>query len=84
MRWLDGNINSTDMSLSKLRETVSESQGSLVCCSSWGRKQRDTTEQLNNNLLSQAESSVGPLWLPFPVSHSLHKVGQVPKETRRY
>ena len=27
----------------------SEGQGSLTCCSSWGRKESDTTEQLNNN-----------------------------------
>ena len=27
----------------------SEGQGSLVCCSSWGPKQLDTTYQLNNN-----------------------------------
>ena len=26
-----------------------EGQGSLVCCSSWGRKELDVTEQLNNN-----------------------------------
>ena len=25
-------------------------QGSLVCCSPWGRKESDTTEQLNNNI----------------------------------
>ena len=24
-------------------------QGSLACCSPWGRKELDTTEQLNNN-----------------------------------
>ena len=27
----------------------SEGQGSLVCCSPWGSKESDTTEQLNNN-----------------------------------
>ena len=27
-----------------------EGQGSLVCCSSWGFKESDTTEQLNNNI----------------------------------
>ena len=27
----------------------SEGQGSLACCSPWGRKVSDTTEQLNNN-----------------------------------
>ena len=26
-----------------------ERQGSLVCCSPWGRKESDTTERLNNN-----------------------------------
>ena len=27
----------------------SEGQGSLACCSSWGRKESDTTERVNNN-----------------------------------
>ena len=27
----------------------SEGQGSLACCSPWGRKKSDTAEQLNNN-----------------------------------
>ena len=27
---------------------VGDGQGSLVCCSPWGRKESDTTEQLNN------------------------------------
>ena len=27
----------------------SEGQGSLMCCSPWGHKELDTTEQLNNN-----------------------------------
>ena len=27
----------------------SKGQGSLVCCSLWGCRQLDTTEQLNNN-----------------------------------
>ena len=26
---------------------VGDGQGSLVCCSPWGRKESDTTEQLN-------------------------------------
>jgi len=37
---LDGDTNSVDMS---------EGQGSLECCSPWGRKELDTTKQLNNN-----------------------------------
>ena len=28
-----------------------EGQGSLVCCSPWGHKASDTTEQLNNKIL---------------------------------
>ena len=43
MRWLDGITDSKDMSLSRLRD----GQGSLVCCSPWGCKESDTTEQLN-------------------------------------
>ena len=45
MRWLDGIINSMDMSLSKLGD--SESQRNLACCSLWDCKVRYTlaTEQ---------------------------------------
>ena len=47
MNWLDGIIDSMD----EFEQTVgdSEIQGSLVCCSPWGRKEWDMTEQLNNN-----------------------------------
>ena len=30
-----------------------EGQGSLLCCSPWGCKESDTTEQLNNNKVIQ-------------------------------
>jgi len=45
MRWLDGITNSMDMNLSKL----GEGQGSLACCSPWGRKELDMAEQLKSN-----------------------------------
>ena len=40
MRWLDGVTDSMDVSLS-------DRQGGLACCNSWGRKKSDTTERLN-------------------------------------
>ena len=54
MRWLDGITDSMDVSLSELQEVidreawrVGDGQGGLACCNSWGRKELDTTEQLN-------------------------------------
>ena len=46
MRWLDGITDSMDMILGGLQE-VSDGQGGLACCGSWGHKELDTTEQLN-------------------------------------
>ena len=45
MRWLDGITDSMDMSLSELR--VGDGQGGLACSDSWGRRESDTSEQLN-------------------------------------
>ena len=47
-----------------------EGQGSLVCCSSWGHKELDTTERLNtNNFLScfsvPAEIQILPIFSNF-------------------
>ena len=53
MRWLDGITNSMDVSLRD-----SEGQGSLACCSPWGRKESDTTEQLNSFLLSPTNGEI--------------------------
>ena len=44
MRWLDGIIDSMDMSLGKYK--FGNGQGGLACCASWGHKESDTTERL--------------------------------------
>ena len=46
-RWLDGIIDSIDMSLTEQVLGVGDGQGSLACCSPWGCKESAMTEQLN-------------------------------------
>ena len=46
MRWLDTITNSMDMGLGGLWE-LGDGQGDLACSGSWGRKESDSTEQLN-------------------------------------
>ena len=55
MRWLDGQPNGHEC---KQTPGDGEGQGSLVCCSPWGRKESDTTEQLNNNNLNIKQVSI--------------------------
>ena len=45
---------------------IGEGQGSLACCSPWGRKEVDTTERLNNRWLRARPAcpscSAGSAW----------------------
>ena len=45
MRWLDGIPDSIDKSEKALG--VGDGQGGLACCSPWGHKESNMTEQLN-------------------------------------
>ena len=46
MRWLDGITDSMEGE-SEWTRGVSDGQGGLACCNSWGHKESDTTERLN-------------------------------------
>ena len=72
MRWLDGFTNLMYVSLSKLQEMVKE-KGSLACCSPWGRKESDTTEQLNWTDVHWVSDSIQPSHpLPLPSPPALN------------
>ena len=47
----DGSIASLILNEHEIEQTPGdrEGQGSLVCCSPWGHKESDTTDQLNNS-----------------------------------
>ena len=47
MRWLVGWHHQLNEHEFEQVPGVSDGQGSLVCCSTWGHKKLDTTEQLN-------------------------------------
>ena len=63
MRWLDGIIDSMDMSLSKLQEMVKE--GGLACCSPWGCKESGIQSDWTS---VQEEAKSFFLILGFPIN----------------
>ena len=56
---------------------VGDGQGSLACCSPWGHKESDTTEQLNNTI-QQKSNTLRPYhwWIqqPFPPSLRMQSI----------
>ena len=48
MRGLDGITDLMDMSLNKLQEMVKDRAPWHICLSSWGCKESDSIQQLNN------------------------------------
>ena len=82
----DGITNSMDTSLSKLREN-DKGQGSLACCSPWGYKELDTTEQLNNNnkhLGIKLVTFPALLWLESESNYSTIKNDGITDKNKHY
>ena len=69
--WLDG--HESEQALGN-----GEGQGSLACCSPWGSKELDMTEQLNNNHHTWLHSLV-PAYLPSHPSTCMYLAAISPK-----
>ena len=83
MRWLDGIMDSMDMSLRKLQVLVIDRK---AYCSPWGCKESDMTEPLNwTGIQFQTQMSISDSWLkwrfqptPFPEILTWYILGEGP------
>ena len=63
-----------------------EGQGSLACCSPWGYKELDTTEQLNNNKHLGIKLATFPalLWVASESNYSTSKNDGITDKNKHY
>ena len=60
--WMDHQLNEQEF---EQAPGDGEGQGRLACCSSWGCKESDTTEQLNKNYIAAPSGGLSEcLWYP--------------------
>ena len=62
MRWLDSIIDSMDMNLSRLWETVKDRGAWHACCSPWGRQESDMTEETEQQQWQELLGSCRTQW----------------------
>ena len=79
MKWLDAITDSTDMSLSRLRELVINREAWRA--ESWGHKESETTEQMNwTEQLRDPEQLTWPLWASiFFMNETRTKIKPLPQ-----
>ena len=66
-------LSNVSMDMSLTNSGGGEGQGSLACCSPWGRKGSDTTERLNNNrYVSLTTDQCSAKRIPGIIPFSLH------------
>ena len=70
MRWLVGITDTMDMGLGELREL--EMDRGLACCSSWGHKESDMTEQLKWTQLNTLRQVLFTTWLVIKLNFKFH------------
>jgi len=84
-RWFDTCIHCEMINGHELGQTLGDSEGweSLVCCSPWGCKESDTTEQMNNSnnsemLTMMSLGTICPQGCYNTIDHNSYAVCHIP------